>query len=146
MFDGGCGALNYIQLMQTLRGEVSEKRASLIARAWQTVRVNEQGTTYNELKRLFNPRAHPDIHNGRRFEEDLRKELFESIVCIQDLDGLRSEEVSSETFVEYLETLSAATEDDQLFEAILTGVWKLAPATNIEDLYAGTPRLSQDPS
>ena len=55
--------------MYTVRGEVPENRRKIINRVWDKVKITGQAhTTYNEIKRLFSARSHPDIKNGRRFE------------------------------------------------------------------------------
>jgi hypothetical protein len=56
---------------------------------------------------------------------------------VQDLNGVRSEEISKEDFVECMENFSASISDDQLFETIMNAVWRLESVVKIEEEYAG---------
>lgn len=44
-------------------------------------------TSFPSLKHSLNFRAHPDIQNGRRYEDDIWKEIQETILITQDLNG-----------------------------------------------------------
>lgn len=135
MFDqDGTGLLNYPEFVYAIRGEIPEHRQRLIDRVWDKVKLpGEDYTTYNHLKNHYKAKDHPDIRSGRRFEEDIVKELNQSLLYIQDLNGIRSEEITQSDFVEYLQNLSAATADDQLFETVLTSFWRLDSVNRIED-------------
>ena len=62
------GLINYPEFMYTVRGEIPENRRKIINRVWEKVKITGQPyTTYNEVKRTFSARSHPDIKNGRRF-------------------------------------------------------------------------------
>jgi hypothetical protein len=58
-------------------------------------------------------------------------------MLVQDLNGVRSEEIRRADFEEYLENVGYAIPDDQLFETTLVAVWRLGSESRIEDQYAG---------
>lgn len=60
---------------------------------------------------------------------------------VQDLNGARSEDIDKDTFIEYLENVSASIEDDKFFDVAMIGLWKLSNDSNIEEQYAGTFRF-----
>lgn len=52
-------------------------------------------------------------------------------MLVQDLNGVRSEEISRPDFEEYLENVSYSIPDDSLFETTLIAVWKLGNESRI---------------
>ena len=140
----GIGLMSYPELVFRVRGEVPESRVRLLNRIWERVKDSESHTSFTKLKSIFQPRAHPDLKIAKRHEEDILKEFVDSMLMLQDLTGVRSEEVDKDTFMEYLENVSASTPDDRFFEVAMIGLWKLSNENKIEEHYAGTYSLTQD--
>lgn len=96
------GLMNYQELVNSVKGTIDETRRRLINRVWDKVKESETITTFNRVRNAFNVRAHPDIRNGKRYEEEILKELNETLLLVQDLNGVRSEELTRDDFEEYL--------------------------------------------
>lgn len=46
-----------------------EKRKQLFERVWNSIKINEDATTFSHLKQSLNFRGHPDIQTGRRYDD-----------------------------------------------------------------------------
>jgi hypothetical protein len=73
--------------MYTVRGKMPEMRRELLDRLWQQVQLTEGTTNFAKIKKILNFRNHPDVQNGRKFEDDIWKEIQETILTIQELNG-----------------------------------------------------------
>ena len=82
------------------------------------------------------------MQNGRKYEEDIWKEIQETILAIQELNGaVRNDTVSKAEFDEYLENLSLSVIDDKLYESVLQNFWRLESGLNINEKYAGSRKV-----
>ena len=52
-------------------------------RLWNQVKLTEDSTNFSKIKKSLNFRNHPDIQTGRKYEEDIWKEIQETILAIQ---------------------------------------------------------------
>jgi hypothetical protein len=77
---------------------------------------NGEDTSFGRLKKELNFRNHPDVQNSRKYEEDIWREMQETILTIQELNGTtRKDTVTKNEFEEYAEHLSLSIIDDKLF-------------------------------
>jgi hypothetical protein len=106
------------------------------------VRLTDSTTNFSKIKKCLNFRNHPDVQNGRKFEDDIWKEIQETILIVQELNGsVRNDTVSKVEFEEYLENLSLSVIDDKLYESILQNFWRLESGANISEKYAGSRKV-----
>ena len=99
----GTGALSFPEFMVIIRGKMPEARQVLADKLWLQVRLSEESTNFSKLKKTIHFRNHPDIQTGRRFEDDIWKEIQDTILMIQELNGVpRSDTISKAEFDEFM--------------------------------------------
>jgi hypothetical protein len=99
-----------------MRGKVPENRKEFIDKLWNQVKLTEEATNFAQIKHHLNFRNHPDVQNGRRVDEDIWREIQETILTIQQLNNVpRSDNITKDEFKEYVENLSLSVIDDKLF-------------------------------
>jgi hypothetical protein len=115
----------------------------MIERLWNALDKDKKGcVNYSYLKSQLNPRTHPDVRSGRKDEEAILKEVFDSILLIQDLSATgRSQDIEKQHFLEFMRSISGATAEDQLFEVVLQSLFRMPSEVRIEDKYAGSKNL-----
>ena len=102
--------------MFALRGNIPESRRGIVEKICEQVCKDGQNTSFGLIKKRLNFRNHPDVQNARKYEEDIWKELQETLLTIQDLNGTgRKDTVTRSELEEYIEHLSLSTIDDKLF-------------------------------
>lgn len=74
---------------------MGELRKDLSAKLWTQIRNNDDTTSFSKIRHLLNFRSHPDVQTGRRYEEDIWKEIQETILTIQELNGVARSDVIS---------------------------------------------------
>lgn len=42
-------------------------------RLWNQVKVSEEMTNFGKIKKVLNFRNHPDVQNGRKYQDDIWK-------------------------------------------------------------------------
>lgn len=128
--------------MFTIRGKMPENRKELLDRLWNQVKLTEESTNFAKIKKTVNFRNHPDVQANRRFEEDIWKEIQDTILTIQELNGSpRSDLISKPEFEEYLENLSLSIIDDKLYDSVLANFWRVDSGSDISDKYAGSRKV-----
>jgi hypothetical protein len=66
---------------------------------WTQLRSTDETTSFSKIRHLINFRSHPDVQTGRRYEEDIWKEIQETILTIQELNGVpRSDTITRAEF------------------------------------------------
>lgn len=99
----GTNLISFPEFMFTIRGKMPENRKELLDRLWNQVKLTEESTNFAKIKKTVNFRNHPDVQANRRFEEDIWKEIQDTILTIQELNGSpRSDLISKPEFEEYL--------------------------------------------
>ena len=67
------GKINYHNFIASLKGELPEKRKIINERIWERVKRTENSTTFSHIKQCVNLRGHPDIYNGKKYEDEIIK-------------------------------------------------------------------------
>lgn len=139
----GKGKVNYTEFMNTLLGIMSEFRQNLVNKAFDQVDEDEDGlVTFDQLKKAFSPRFHPDVKSGKKTEEDLLNEFISTFETHHNLSNEKLEEaedpIAKAEFVAFYNKISAAIESDAYFDAMISSVWKLGLSFNTDKQpYAG---------
>lgn len=88
IFDEQCtNLISFPEFMFSLRGKMPEPRKEYLERLWHQVRLTEETTNFGKIKKSLNFRSHPDVQNGRKYDDDIWKEIQETILIIQELNG-----------------------------------------------------------
>jgi hypothetical protein len=67
--------ISFPEFMFTLRGKMPEGRKILTDKLWNQVKINEDTTNLVQIKHSLNFRNHPDVQGGRKYEDDLWREI-----------------------------------------------------------------------
>jgi len=112
------GTINLNEFVSAIRGEdIEPNRRELIFQAFNKIDKDQVGqVTAEDLYNGYNPDAHPDVVNGRRFKDDLIKEFM----SVWD-----SKSVTYGQFEEYYKDISASIVDTEDFEYFINEMWKL---------------------
>lgn len=139
----GEGRINYGAFMTALIGLMSEFRLNLVAKAFDKIDENEDGLiTFDEMKKIFSARFHPDFKSGKKTEEDVNNEFLNTFEMhhglFSDRQKVGEDIITKEEFITYYNKISAAIESDSYFDAMISGTWRLGLSFNTDKQpYAG---------
>ena len=77
----------------------------------------------HELNRIYDGREHPDVIHNLNTAENVKLSFLESF----DIGGEVEGKVTRNEFVNYYTNIGACIDDDEYFEQIARGVWKVPP-------------------
>jgi len=110
-------AFTFGDFLLILRGHVNRRRTALIGVAFKHLDSNSKGVVeVGVLAREYDPTYDPDVRAGRLGEDEALNVLMSSL-------GSASGTVSQKDFTEYYSYLSAAVDDDAVFERVIRGLW-----------------------
>jgi Ca2+-binding EF-hand superfamily protein len=122
------GVIYYEDVIRAIIGTMSSGRASLVAKAWNKLdRDGEDVIDMNDLRSLFSAREHPDVKSGKKSEDEIMCEFFETFEMHHNLFDCnkRSRKVTREEFEEYYNNVSGTIDDDEYFEILMNSSWRL---------------------
>jgi len=100
---------------------LNETRKRIIRQAYDKLDVNRDGSVrLDDIAKLYNVDAHPDIINGNKNPEQVFIE-FMSLWDTQKRDSI----VTFDEFSDYYADVSAGIDDDVYFVAMIKSAWKL---------------------
>jgi len=93
----------------------------------------------SNIKGMFKDlRNHPDVKSGRKYQEQVISDLNDLLEFHHNIiERAQSSFVGKTEFENFLLYISANTEDDKHFEAIIQSIFKLETERNYQDSYAG---------
>jgi Ca2+-binding EF-hand superfamily protein len=113
----------HIYLEELIRGlakPLNKDRLYWIKAAYNKLDANKNGeVTLDDIAKLYDINAHPDVQKGRKAGECYRE--FLSLFDTQLADGI----VTFDEFCDYFKGMSAAIEDDAYFAQMMKNAWKL---------------------
>jgi Ca2+-binding EF-hand superfamily protein len=116
----GSGHIDLEELVRGLAKPLNKDRLYWIKAAYNKLDVNKDGqVTLDDIAKLYDVNAHPDVKNGRRAGECYRE--FLALFDTQVADGI----VTFDEFCDYFKGMSAAIEDDAFFAQMMKNAWKL---------------------
>lgn len=112
----------YDDLLYSLRGTLSQRRAQLVLEAFGRFDKTGDGIVdYDDLKGSFSAAHHPDVKSRRKSEKQVMVHwlaVFEGHVK----DG----RVTKEEFLDYYANISASIDSDEYFELMIRNAWHIA--------------------
>eukprot|EP01034_Spumella_vulgaris_P024624 gene24624-30992_t len=116
------GTIDYVELLNGLRGQLSPKLLVLVHRAFDLMDHSSTGLIDPQLLLThYDATRHPDVLTGTRRSEDVLKEFLDTF----DVGGEVPGQITRGEFVNYYSNIAAAVNDDQYLEIILQKVWHL---------------------
>ena len=58
---------------------------------WEQVKIDDSHTNMLKMKTSLNFRNHPDVVTGRKYDDQIWQEIVDTILVIQELNGLPRE-------------------------------------------------------
>jgi len=132
--------------MKKVAGELSQHRAEIIVNAFTNVdRERQKVVNLDLLFKYFNARGHHDVKFGKKAEDDVMMEFYDTFethhALRNDDPKLKNKSVSLEEFVEYYRVISATVPDDKLFEFMMQNCWALKSIQQVYGTNIPTNRL-----
>lgn len=117
----GKGALNYDELVEALKCELSERRWGLIQKAFDMLDPSNSGmVSVENLASAYNAREHPDVKSRRRTEADVLREFLKGFESTRTAGMVTFQEF--EQFFAY----NATAIDDDYFALMMRQAWGVA--------------------
>jgi hypothetical protein len=108
----GDGTMSYDEFLSTVRGKLTPIRGRAIRQAYNSLAERCGGRfTVDYVKKIYNPKRHLDIVQGRRTEDNLLVEFMETFDVHHNLGG-DDAYVGEEEWEDYFHSLSAVEEND----------------------------------
>jgi len=147
------GQISYEDFMLNVLGSLNYERKHIADQAWRKLDVGMSGrvqvdqffcnpskfSKLSNVKGMFKDlRNHPDVKSGRKYQEQVILDLNDLLEFHHNIiERAQSSFVSKNEFDNFLLYISANTEDDKYFEAIIQSIFKLETERNYQDSYAG---------
>ena len=117
----GDGVVNFDEFLTTLKGQINQRRLSLVALAYEKLDKNKDGrVTLDDIAKIYDASKHPEVRAGRMTEEQVFRQ-FISMWDTEKPDGI----VTLREFARYYEDISASIDSDDYFEAVIKSAWNL---------------------
>nr|XP_004655047.1 calcyphosin [Jaculus jaculus] len=117
----GSGTLDLEEFLRALRPPMSQAREAVIAAAFAKLDRSGDGVvTVDDLRGVYNGRAHPKVQSGE-WTEDEALQCFLDTFDTTDKDG----QVTLAEFQDYYSGLSASMDTDTEFVDMMTSAWRL---------------------
>jgi len=88
--------------------------------------VTNKCVSFNKIHNLYNARGHPDFKSGIKPDYVIKEEFFEILNIWLHLTTGIKDEISLESWNKFIEMWSYGYEDDQFFDLMTRGVFKLS--------------------
>ena len=124
----GDGNITYEEFIRGLREELTERRANMIARAFELMDKDGSGILdLNDIKQSYNAKMHPDVKKGKKTEDDILCEFLDTFEMHYSLnhEGSRDGKITMDEWIEYYNNVSMSIDDDKYFELMMNSTWNL---------------------
>ncbi|XP_015769612.1 PREDICTED: calcyphosin-like protein isoform X1 [Acropora digitifera] len=119
----GSGLIDFDEFLIALRPPMSKARKDVINEAFNKLdKTGDQKITVEDLKGVYNVKAHPKYQNGEMTEEQIfRKFLNTFEVGSNEVDGT----ITRDEFMNYYAGVSASIDNDAYFLLMMKNAYKL---------------------
>lgn len=102
---------------------MNARRLKLVKLAFLKIDKDRSGILdLNDVKGVYNARAHPDVMSGRRTEDEVLVEFINNFKIGGEKDGV----VTPKEFEDYYANISASIDDDDYFELMMRNSWHIS--------------------
>jgi Ca2+-binding EF-hand superfamily protein len=115
------GFINLTELMMAVRGDLNERRKSLVLLAFNILDTDRSGTvTVDEISAVYDVSKNPDFTSGKK----TKKQAYIDFMRVWDKsgDGL----ITYEEFEDYYKEVSSSIDGDDYFELMIRNAWRIS--------------------
>jgi len=130
--DNDDGVLQYDELMNNIKGPMSDPRKAVVKRAFNRMDFDKNGfLESDDIKRNYKANQHPEVIKGIKSEEEVMVEFLETFEAYISQNkqvskrDIRDGKVTLNEFIDYYANVSASIDDDDYFELMITNAWNL---------------------
>lgn len=117
----GAGGIDIDEFYLAFRKPLSGSRLAVVKKAFKKADKTDDGViTFEDLKKTYSCREHPDYKNGKKTEKEVFEEFLRTFEP-DDKDG----KVTEAEFLEYYSNVGANIDNDAYFDLMVRNAWKL---------------------
>lgn len=123
------GFINYVEFIQLIRTQMSEKRLSIVKHAFQFLNVNnEDKIRIDDLLRLYRPEDHPRVRTREKTVDQVLTE-FKNAIKKKSSDGVN---ITEAEFLDYYADVNATLplEKEDYFADLVFKTWGITSGFN----------------
>lgn len=129
------GFISVTDFMSSFIPELNPRRRELIEELLASLAGQTGKITYTTIKKVFNPRGHPDFISNIKPDYDIKEEFYFVINTFLNLTSGVNDFIERDTMLQFFELYSFAYRDDAYFENIIKGIFRLSKTSDPKRSY-----------
>lgn len=126
------GFLKIDDFMHNFIPELNPRRSQIVSELLDSLGGTSGKVTYQAIKKTFNPRGHPDFLSNSKADYTIKEEFYLILDTYLGLTVGLNDYIPRATLQSFFELYSYAYVDDNYFENIIRGVFRLTKYNNGE--------------
>lgn len=119
------GFISVTDFMSSFIPELNPRRKDLIEELLDSLAGQAGRITYTTVKKVFNPRGHPDFVSNIKPDYDIKEEFYFVLNTFLNLTSGVNDFIERDTMLQFFELYSFAYRDDAYFENIIKGIFRM---------------------
>ena len=124
------GKIKYINLLKSIINNINPRKQSIIQNLFNIFNKDQQGNVLiNDIKKLFNPKRHPDVVSGKKSPEEIFGDFLDELEIFREyignLKGNYITDLNFEEFNMFFGEIGVGIDDVNLFEYFICNCWNL---------------------
>ena len=119
------GFISVTDFMTSFIPELNPRRRVVVDLLIDSLAGNTGKITYNTIKKIYNPRGHPDFVNNTKADYDIKEEFYFVLNTFLTLTSGVNDFIERDTLLQFFELYSFAYRDDAYFENIIRGIFRM---------------------
>jgi Ca2+-binding EF-hand superfamily protein len=130
------GFLTTTQFMNEFVPELNARRKGIIEELLDKLSGPTGDVTYTNIKRIFNPRGHPDFVSNLKADYDIKDDFYNILNMFLTITVGINDAIPRDIMLQFFEIYSFAYTDDNYFENIVKGVFRMQKSLDPRKSYA----------
>jgi Ca2+-binding EF-hand superfamily protein len=120
---GRSGSIDFEHFLQAMAGRMNKQRRDIVDMAYNVLDADGSGEVdMADMINIYNVTSHPDYKAGKKTKEQILRELIDVFDVGEEKDG----RVTKQEFRNYYQQISAAIENDNMFELMIRNAWHIS--------------------